>query len=110
VAEERRLVTVLNRGRRRLDGAGRGARPGGHAIRLGLSTGEVVAATGRGSGDFLITGDAVNGAARLQQGAEISEIVCGSAPHVPPARAPVPHSRVRVPRSSAATRTSHSST
>lgn len=45
-------------------------------IRLGLSTGEVVAATDGGSGDFLITGDAVNVAARLQQGAESWEIVC----------------------------------
>ncbi|RPH31387.1 MAG: adenylate/guanylate cyclase domain-containing protein, partial [Chloroflexi bacterium] len=47
-------------------------------IRLGLSTGEVVAATDGGSGDFLITGDAVNVAARLQQGAESWEIVCSA--------------------------------
>jgi len=45
-------------------------------IRLGLSTGEVVAAMGREGGDFLVTGDAVNVAARLQQGAGSWEIVC----------------------------------
>ncbi|HUG95335.1 MAG TPA: adenylate/guanylate cyclase domain-containing protein [Pleomorphomonadaceae bacterium] len=45
-------------------------------IRLGLSTGEVVAAMGGEGGDFLVTGDAVNVAARLQQGAASWEIVC----------------------------------
>ncbi len=45
-------------------------------IRLGLSTGEVVAAMGGAGDDFLVTGDAVNVAARLQQGAESWEIVC----------------------------------
>ncbi len=44
-------------------------------IRLGLATGEVVAAMEGGGGDFLITGDAVNLAARLQQGAANWEIV-----------------------------------
>jgi class 3 adenylate cyclase len=45
-------------------------------IRLGLSTGEVVAAMGSaGGGDFLVTGDSVNVAARLQQGAGTWEIV-----------------------------------
>jgi class 3 adenylate cyclase/tetratricopeptide (TPR) repeat protein len=48
-------------------------------IRLGLSTGEVVAAMGGekggGGGDFLVTGDAVNVAARLQQGAGSWDIV-----------------------------------
>jgi class 3 adenylate cyclase/TPR repeat protein len=44
-------------------------------IRLGLATGEVVAAMDGGGGDFLITGDAVNVAARLQQGAASWEIV-----------------------------------
>jgi tetratricopeptide (TPR) repeat protein len=40
------------------------------AIRFGLSTGEVVASRDQSGGDFLITGDATNVAARLQQAAE----------------------------------------
>jgi class 3 adenylate cyclase len=45
-------------------------------IRLGLSTGEVVAAMGgEKGGDFLVTGDAVNVAARLQQDASSWDIV-----------------------------------
>ena len=40
------------------------------AIRFGLSTGEVVASLDQSAGDFLITGDATNVAARLQQAAE----------------------------------------
>ncbi|HEX9268731.1 MAG TPA: adenylate/guanylate cyclase domain-containing protein, partial [Candidatus Limnocylindria bacterium] len=36
-------------------------------IRLGLNTGEVVATPDRTAGDFLLTGDAVNTAARIQQ-------------------------------------------
>lgn len=40
------------------------------AIRFGVSTGEVVASRDESAGDFLITGDAVNIAARLQQAAE----------------------------------------
>ena len=40
------------------------------AIRFGLSTGEVVASRDQTAGDFLITGDATNVAARLQQAAE----------------------------------------
>ena len=47
-------------------------------IRIGLNTGEVVASRdAQSSGDFLITGDAVNVAARLQQGAEDWSIVAG---------------------------------
>ncbi len=46
-------------------------------IRIGLNTGEVVATRDASSGDFLITGDAVNTAARLQQLAEPWAIVCG---------------------------------
>ena len=49
-------------------------------IRLGLSTGEVVASVGLverpGTSDFLVTGDAVNVAARLQQSAGSWEIWC----------------------------------
>jgi class 3 adenylate cyclase/tetratricopeptide (TPR) repeat protein len=40
------------------------------AIRFGVSTGEVVASRDQTAGDFLITGDATNVAARLQQAAE----------------------------------------
>lgn len=40
------------------------------AIRFGVSTGEVVASRDQTAGDFLITGDAPNVAARLQQAAE----------------------------------------
>ena len=47
-------------------------------IRIGVNTGEVVATRGPGTGDeFLITGDAVNTAARLQQGAEAWQVVAG---------------------------------
>ncbi|HEY1455874.1 MAG TPA: adenylate/guanylate cyclase domain-containing protein, partial [Candidatus Dormibacteraeota bacterium] len=40
------------------------------AIRVGISTGEVVASRDQSAGDFLITGDATNVAARLQQSAQ----------------------------------------
>ena len=40
------------------------------AVRFGVSTGEVVAARDPSAGDFLVTGDAVNVAARLQQAAD----------------------------------------
>jgi class 3 adenylate cyclase len=45
-------------------------------VRLGVNTGEVVATVERAAGDFLITGDAVNVAARLQQAAEPWAILC----------------------------------
>lgn len=48
------------------------------AMRIGINTGEVVAASGAGEGlDFLITGDPVNVAARLQQAAEPGTILVG---------------------------------
>jgi class 3 adenylate cyclase len=48
-------------------------------IRIGISTGEVVAASDAGDGgQFLITGDAVNMAARFQQQAEPGTILVGS--------------------------------
>ena len=48
-------------------------------IRLGLNTGEVVAGPDAVAGtDALITGDAVNVAARLQQGARPWTILCGA--------------------------------
>ena len=40
------------------------------AVRFGVSTGEVVAARDPSARDFLVTGDAVNVAARLQQAAD----------------------------------------
>ena len=47
-------------------------------MRIGVNTGEVVAATGPAEGrDFLVTGDAVNVAARLQQIAEPGAVVVG---------------------------------
>jgi class 3 adenylate cyclase/tetratricopeptide (TPR) repeat protein len=45
----------------------------GFQARIGVNTGEVVA----GSGDALVTGDAVNVAARLEQAAEPGEILLG---------------------------------
>jgi class 3 adenylate cyclase/tetratricopeptide (TPR) repeat protein len=47
----------------------------GLKARIGVNTGEVVA----GSGDALVTGDAVNVAARLEQAAEPGEVLIGAA-------------------------------
>ena len=49
----------------------------GLRARVGINTGEVVA----GSGDALVTGDAVNLAARLEQAAEPGTILVGDATH-----------------------------
>jgi len=46
-------------------------------IRIGVNTGEVVAAREHDAGDFLVTGDAVNVAARLQQAATPWAVMCG---------------------------------
>jgi class 3 adenylate cyclase/tetratricopeptide (TPR) repeat protein len=46
------------------------------AARVGVNSGEAVAGSGR-DGQFLVTGDAVNVGARLQQGAEAGEVVAG---------------------------------
>jgi class 3 adenylate cyclase/predicted ATPase len=46
-------------------------------LRIGVNTGEVVATGDQSSGDFLITGDAVNVAARLQQHTNPGEITAG---------------------------------
>ncbi len=46
-------------------------------IRLGINTGEVVASRESATGDFPLTGDAVNVAARLQQAAQSWSILCG---------------------------------
>ena len=45
-------------------------------LRFGVSTGDVVASRDQSRGDFLVTGDAVNLAARLQQSADTWEILC----------------------------------
>ncbi len=47
-------------------------------IRIGVNTGEVVASRDRGEGDFLVTGDAVNVAARLQQAAEPWQVLASA--------------------------------
>ena len=46
-------------------------------IRIGINTGEVVAAPDSAAGDFPLTGDAVNVASRLQAAAESWGILCG---------------------------------
>ena len=46
-------------------------------LRIGVNTGEVVAARQSDAADFLVTGDAVNVAARLQQAAEPGSILVG---------------------------------
>ena len=46
-------------------------------LRIGVNTGEVVATRDASAGDFLVTGDAVNVAARLQQAATPGEILAG---------------------------------
>ena len=46
-------------------------------VRVGIETGEVVAGTGSQSGSTLVTGDAVNVAARLEQAAAPGEVLLG---------------------------------
>ena len=55
--------------------AGDAVLDGRFVLRMGVHTGEVVAASDRSRGDFLVTGDAVNVAARLEQHAQPGEIV-----------------------------------
>ncbi|MCA1570380.1 MAG: AAA family ATPase [Chloroflexi bacterium] len=51
---------------------------GGHELRIGVNTGEVVGGTaGPQAGDYTVSGDAVNVAARLQQAAAPNEILVG---------------------------------
>ena len=50
-------------------------------LRIGINTGEVVATSDPSSGDFLVTGDAVNVAARLQQCANPGEILTSERTH-----------------------------
>ena len=47
-------------------------------IRIGLNTGEVIASRDRERNDFIVTGDAVNVAARLQQAAEPWQILASA--------------------------------
>jgi class 3 adenylate cyclase len=47
-------------------------------LRMGVNTGEVVATSDHSSGDFLVTGDTVNVAARLQQNAEPRTPFCST--------------------------------
>lgn len=47
------------------------------ALRIGINTGEVIATNDPAYGEFLVTGDAVNVAARLQQQANPDEILVG---------------------------------
>ena len=47
------------------------------SLRIGVNTGDVVATRDASAGDFLVTGDAVNVAARLQQAAAPGEILAG---------------------------------
>ncbi len=54
-----------------------GAIAGYLAIRVGVNTGEVIANPDSSGGDFLMTGDAVNVAARLQQAGEPWAILSG---------------------------------
>jgi|SRR5579884_532358 len=46
-------------------------------LRVGINTGEVIATNNFSQGDFLVTGDAVNMATRLQQNAQPGEILVG---------------------------------
>ena len=50
-------------------------------LRIGVNTGEVIATSVPSSGDFLVTGDAVNVAARLQQCANPGEILTSERTH-----------------------------
>jgi len=55
--------------------AGDAVLDGRFVLRMGVHTGEVIATSDRSRGDFLVTGDAVNVAARLEQHAQPDEIV-----------------------------------
>jgi class 3 adenylate cyclase/tetratricopeptide (TPR) repeat protein len=50
-------------------------------LRMGVNSGEVVATSDPTGGDFLVTGDAVNVAARLQQHASPGEVLTGERTH-----------------------------
>jgi class 3 adenylate cyclase/tetratricopeptide (TPR) repeat protein len=64
--------------------------PLGLEVRIGVNTGEVVA----GTGETLVTGDAVNVAARLEQAASPGEVLLGEGTHA------LVHDAVRVERTS----------
>ena len=71
---ERALVAALAL----RDAVARDAQTAALRLRIGVNTGEVVAARKSEAGDFLITGDAVNVAARLQQHADPNAILVGA--------------------------------
>ena len=50
-------------------------------LRIGVNTGEVVATQDASRGEFLVTGDAVNVAARIQQNAEPGQVLAGETTH-----------------------------
>ena len=62
------------------DRVSQGAPSGDFQVRIGVNTGEVVAGD-PASGQRLVTGDAVNTAARLEQAASTGEILLGAATH-----------------------------
>src|SRR5262249_24696222 len=66
----RRSLEVLNRSLEE----DRGIRLG---IRIGVNTGEVIARLSPDPGEVFVTGDAVNVAARLEQGADAGQILVG---------------------------------
>jgi len=66
----RSRLATLNEGRRSEGGAQL-------QVRIGVNTGEVVATTNPRPGEGMVTGDAVNVAARIQQEAEPGQIVVG---------------------------------
>ena len=70
---ERALVAALAL----LEAVARDPQTAALSLRIGVNTGEVVASRKSDAGDFLITGDAVNVAARLQQHAEPGAILVG---------------------------------
>src|ERR1700694_3060767 len=70
---ERALVAALAL----LEAVARDPQTAALQLRIGVNTGEVVAARKSDAGDFLVTGDAVNVAARLQQHADPNAILVG---------------------------------
>ena len=50
-------------------------------VRIGVNTGEVIVPVGGAMGDLIVAGDAVNTAARLQQGAPVGTVMVGPRTH-----------------------------
>lgn len=70
---ERALVAALAL----REAAARDSQTAALTLRMGVNTGEVVASRASAARDFLVTGDAVNVAARLQQNADPGSILVG---------------------------------